>query len=161
MNWSTQWSPAKRNFYEIIVWYTKRKIFEKCMLMSFILESISWTLLSRGTSLILGLTMKVLVMCIIESDSKDILSMRMRIKRMIMSLRIMLNKFRKILIFGISRIKCRIKIILLKIHITKKIIIIKISLKMRCLTIRISKLLLLLKWKLYRTTTGFKFDFGG
>ena len=89
--------------------------------------------------------MKALVMCIIESDSKDILSMRMRIKRMIMSLKIMLNKFRKILIFGISRIKCRIKIILLKIHITKKIIIIKISLKMRCLTIRISKLLLLLK----------------
>ena len=131
------------------------------MLMSCILASISWTLLSKGTSLILGLTMKVLVMCIIESDSKDILSMRMRIKRMIMSLRIMLNKFRKILIFGISRIKCRIKIILLKIHITKKIIIIKISLKMRCLTIRISKLLLLLKWKLYRTTSWFKFDFGG
>jgi hypothetical protein len=95
--------------------------------------------------LILELTMKVLVMCIIESDSKDILSMRMRIKRMIMSLRIMLNKFRKILIFGISRINFRIKIILLKIRITKKIIIIKIMLKMMSLTIRISKLLILLK----------------
>ncbi len=95
--------------------------------------------------MILELTMKVLVMCIIESDSKDILSMRMRIKRMIMSLRIMLNKFRKILIFGISRINFRIKIILLKIRITKKIIIIKIMLKMMSLTIRISKLLILLK----------------
>lgn len=55
--------------------------------------------------------MKVSVMSIIELDSKVILFMKMEINRMILDQLKMHNKFKKILIFGMSKINYKIKII--------------------------------------------------
>lgn len=53
--------------------------------------------------------MKVLVMFTIESGSRDILFMKMNIRRMILDQLRMFNK--KILTFGMSKTNCKIKIV--------------------------------------------------
>jgi hypothetical protein len=83
--------------------------------------------------------MKVLVMYTIESGSRDILFMRMMIRRMILDQLRMFNN--KILTFGMSEINCKIKIIQFKIRITKKTLSIRKMLMMIYHIIRISKFL--------------------